>query len=138
MRPATGAIHRLVRPRHMVVAGVSDALADHLAWPVALVRWIFVGTAPLGGAGVLLYLWLWAFVPVEPSDTKPVTRTRPVAVYLLVAGLAVGILAIVLANVGDGWPLVTATAAALLGAAAVWTIVIDPADPARSEQPTFF
>src|SRR5690554_3487912 len=129
---------RLVRPRTMVIAGVSSALADHLRWPVLLVRWIFIGTTPVGGAGVLLYLWLWAFVPVtEPSSADdPVTRERPVAAYLLGAGVVVGIVAVVLANVGEGWPLVTAIAAVLVGAAAAWTITIDATDPARREQST--
>src|SRR5690606_16627239 len=145
MRSATRPPHRLARPRHVVVAGVSDALADHLSWPVVLVRWIFVLTTPIGGSGALLYLWLWPVVPVESvgapgeadADAPPVTRDRPVAAYLLALGLAVGILAVVLANVGDGWPLITAAVAVLLGAAAAWTIVIDPTDPARGEQPTF-
>lgn len=127
----------LVRPRRMVVAGVAQGVADHLGWPVLLVRWIFVGAAPVAGAGVLLYLWLWAFVPVDASSDEPVTRSRPIAVYLLAAGVAVGALAVVLANLGDGWPLVTAAGATLLGAAAAWTISIDATDPARREQPTY-
>lgn len=128
----------LVRPRTVVVAGVASAVADHLGWPVALVRWLFVGLTPLGGAGVLLYLWLWAFVPVaEPASADdPITRPRSIAEYLLAAGVAVGVLAVVLANVGEGWPLVTAIAAVLAGAAAAWTITIDATDPARQEQTT--
>ncbi|HRQ00088.1 MAG TPA: PspC domain-containing protein [Terrimesophilobacter sp.] len=126
----------LLRPRTMLVAGVAQAVADPLAWPVTLVRWIFIATAPLG-AGVLLYLWLWAFVPVESFAEEPVTRARPIAAYLLALGAAVGVLAVILANTSGGWPLVTGATAVLIGAAATWTIVIDPTDPARREQPTF-
>lgn len=121
----------------MVVAGVAQAVADHLGWPVLLVRWVFVATAPVAGAGVLLYLWLWAFVPVDDSSDEPVTRARPVAAYLLAAGAVVSVVASVLANIGPGWPLVTVTAAALLVASATWTVVIDATDPARRDQPTF-
>lgn len=120
----------------MLVAGVAQAVADHLAWPVTLVRWIFIAAAPFG-AGVFLYLWLWAFVPVESFDDEPVTRARPIAAYLLVVGIAAAVLAVILANTGGGWPLVTGATVVLIGAAAAWTIVIDPADPARREQPTF-
>lgn len=120
----------------MAVAGVSSALAEHLGWSVVVVRWIFVLATAIGGAGVLLYLWLWAFVPVSApaSADDPVTRRRPIAIYLLAAGVVVGVVAIVLANVGGGWPLVTATAAILLGSAAAWTIAIDATDPARHDQ----
>lgn len=128
----------LVRPRTMVVAGVAEAVANHLGWSVTLVRWAFVGTSFLGGTGALLYLWLWAFVPVaEPAGADdPVTRPRPVAAYLLVAGVVAGVVAVVLANTGSGWPLVTATAAVLAAGAAAWAIGIDATDPARRAQPT--
>lgn len=123
----------------MVVAGVSSALAEHLGWSIIAVRWVFVLATALGGAGVLLYLWLWAFVPVAApvSADDPITRHRPIAAYLLAAGVAVGVVAVVLANVGEGWPLVTAIAAILLGTAAAWTLGIDTTDPARQEHTTF-
>lgn len=59
----------LQRPRNCVVGGVSFALARHLGWSVDSVRWLFVITSILGGAGVLLYAWLWATVPLEDAAT---------------------------------------------------------------------
>lgn len=114
----------LLRPRECVVGGVSVALARHLGWSVESVRWLFVATTVLGGAGVLFYAWLWATVPVEESVTDaspaaPVRHRVPLrwlgvalciaaAVVLLVAwdrtgGLLSGLLltlAVVLAAVG--------------------------------------
>ncbi|GAA4181412.1 PspC domain-containing protein [Gryllotalpicola koreensis] len=68
----------LLRPRDCVVGGVSVGLARHLGWEVGTVRWLFVGTSLLGGAGVLLYAWLWATVPVEDPVTDAGTATPPV------------------------------------------------------------
>jgi signal transduction histidine kinase/phage shock protein PspC (stress-responsive transcriptional regulator) len=67
----------LRRPRDCVVSGVSSGLARHLAWPVWLVRTGFVALTLVSGAGVLLYSWLWLFMPwddVEPGtgpDARP-------------------------------------------------------------------
>ena len=46
-----------------VVAGVATGLAAHLGRPVRQVRVAFVLGTLLGGAGLALYLWLWALVP---------------------------------------------------------------------------
>jgi signal transduction histidine kinase len=59
----------LQRPRDCVVGGVSFALARHLGWSVESVRWLFVLTSVLGGAGALFYAWLWATVPLEDAAT---------------------------------------------------------------------
>jgi signal transduction histidine kinase len=69
----------LLRPRDCVVGGVSVGLARHLGWQVSTVRWLFVATSLLGGAGVLLYAWLWSTVPVEEPATDardPAPRVR--------------------------------------------------------------
>jgi signal transduction histidine kinase len=68
----------LLRPRECVVGGVSVGLARHLGWEVATVRWLFVATSVLGGAGVLLYAWLWATVPVEEATADASAPTPPV------------------------------------------------------------
>ncbi|MFC4244323.1 PspC domain-containing protein [Gryllotalpicola reticulitermitis] len=65
----------LLRPRDCVVGGVSVGLARHLGWSVESVRWLFVVTSLLGGAGVLFYAWLWATVPVEDGETDASTAT---------------------------------------------------------------
>jgi signal transduction histidine kinase len=114
-----------------VVGGVSAALADHLGWPVAAVRWAFVGAAFLGGGGVLLYLWLWALTPLrapEAADPADGVRRRVNVPWVLAgAGAAAGIAAIVLAAggaLGPGFGALVA-AAALLVVAVAWEQLAD-------------
>ncbi|UAJ80304.1 PspC domain-containing protein [Leifsonia sp. ZF2019] len=94
----------LARPRQCVFGGVSEALADHLGWPVAAVRWIFVGTSFVGGAGILFYLWLWALTPLRsPIDGEAVERVRRrvnIPWLFGIAGAASGVVSVVL--VADG------------------------------------
>lgn len=66
----------LVRPRgDRVLAGVCAGVAAHLGLPVAAVRWGAAVLALFGGAGALLYLWLWATVPAE-GETEGVVPLR--------------------------------------------------------------
>ncbi|WP_308466059.1 PspC domain-containing protein [Rathayibacter soli] len=58
----------LQRPRECVLGGVCESLARHLGVSVLSMRWLAVGLAFCGGAGLLLYLWLWALVPLERAD----------------------------------------------------------------------
>jgi signal transduction histidine kinase/phage shock protein PspC (stress-responsive transcriptional regulator) len=57
-----------VRPRLRIVAGVCAGFARHSGLPVTLVRTVTFVLALCGGAGVLLYAWLWATTPDETSD----------------------------------------------------------------------
>lgn len=70
----------LVRPREgRLIGGVALGLAAHLGLPVRWVRIGLVLSAAVGGSGALLYLWLWAFVPM--SQTPPTAAAvQPVAV----------------------------------------------------------
>jgi signal transduction histidine kinase/phage shock protein PspC (stress-responsive transcriptional regulator) len=53
----------LLRPTEgRVVAGVAVGVAAHLGLPVRAVRIALVASGFAGGAGVVLYLWLWALV----------------------------------------------------------------------------
>jgi len=63
----------LVRPETgRVVAGVAAGVAVHLGLPVRAVRIVFVLTALGGGAGLLLYIWLWALMPSgEAAQAMP-------------------------------------------------------------------
>ena len=121
----------LARPRDCLVGGVSVALADHLGWPVTAVRWIFVGTALLSGAGVLLYLWLWALTPLRdaaPGDPdQPVTRRVIVPWVLAAIGAAAGVAAIVLVSAGAPGSAFGAvlTSILLVVAAVVWDQLVD-------------
>jgi phage shock protein PspC (stress-responsive transcriptional regulator) len=56
---------QLVRPRLRIVAGVCAGFARHSALPVTVVRTVTFVLALCGGAGVLLYGWLWATTPDE-------------------------------------------------------------------------
>ncbi|MCU1528659.1 MAG: PspC protein [Frondihabitans sp.] len=78
----------MTRPRDCVVSGVSEGLAEHLGWSVSIVRWIFVLTNLAAGAGVLLYLWLWALTPMrEPAAVDERVRRR-IPVPIVLVGLA--------------------------------------------------
>ncbi|MFH5822156.1 PspC domain-containing protein [Georgenia sp. AZ-5] len=67
----------LRRPRRgRVVAGVCAGVAAHLGWPVAAVRWIFVLTTLLAGAGAAMYAWLWITVPAGDPGEPPAVRAR--------------------------------------------------------------
>lgn len=57
----------LARPRDCVLGGVCSAVARHLGWSVTATRWLAVGLTACGGAGILLYVWLWAMTPLEPA-----------------------------------------------------------------------
>ncbi|MEY9853388.1 signal transduction histidine kinase [Leifsonia sp. EB41] len=121
----------LARPRDCLVGGVSVALADHLGWPLVAVRWIFVGTALIGGAGVLFYLWLWALTPLRaatPDDPDDrVTRRVNVPWVLAGVGAAAGVAAIVMVAAdaqGSAFGAVL-TSVLLLVAAVVWDQLVD-------------
>ncbi len=65
----------LVRPTEgRQVAGVAAGLAAHLGRPPKQVRIALVLAAFVGGAGALLYVWLWALTPSGPG---PAAGTRP-------------------------------------------------------------
>jgi signal transduction histidine kinase len=131
MRPA------LRRPRRMLLAGVCAAVARHLGIPIGVARMLAVALSLFGGGGLLLYLWLWALVPLEDADAPRVRRTIPGAVILVAgAGLAalVAIASLYLARsateVGSA-----ITASALLATGAVaWTLVLDRSDPLHDER----
>ena len=122
----------LLRQRSAVVGGVSSGLALHLGWDVPRTRLAFVLLVIAGGAGILLYAWLWALVPLESGedDAPQVTRSAPVAVILV--SLAAICTIVVLSQSREdfivGWLLAVL---ALSGAAVAWTLGFDRTDPAR-------
>ncbi len=126
------------RPRACVATGVAAGLAEHLGWSVLVVRGAFVVATFAGGAGILLYLWLWALTPWEPGEARP-TRSAPVA-WLLVAGSAavLGVAwltsgrAIGPLAVGPGWWFgVVLAGIGLAVASAAWASFIDRPEPER-------
>ncbi|HEV7951394.1 MAG TPA: PspC domain-containing protein [Glaciihabitans sp.] len=126
----------LARPRHAVIAGVSEALAAHLRWPVRRVRFWLILTTVFGGAGILMYFWLWAFVPLELADKNDptvVSRRVPVAALLLIGASISGLVAMAYLRTGEG--LATVAIVALIagtGAAVAWNLTLDRHDPRRS------
>lgn len=121
----------LQRPRAALLGGVSVALATHFAQPLARVRVVLVVLCAAGGAGVLLYLWLWALVPREPAaDDTAVSHAAPVAAILVaIAGLAT--LAVL---VSAGNDTVYSLLYAVTGSSALavaWSLGFDRTDHAR-------
>ncbi len=54
-----------------VLAGVSAGLAEHLGIPVLWIRVGFVVTTLINGAGLLAYLLLWWFLPLQAPQDSP-------------------------------------------------------------------
>ena len=121
----------LLRSRLAVVGGVSDGLALHLGWQPRSVRILFVALSFASGAGVLLYLWLWALVPLPEGD-EPVTRSAPVAL-IAIAGAGVSTMVVLVIAGQDavlGWLVAVAAAASI---AVIWELAFDRTDSARSQ-----
>ncbi|GAB3605226.1 ATP-binding protein [Conyzicola nivalis] len=120
----------LARPRRVAVGGVCLAVARHLDVSVRRVRFLTVALALCGGGGVLLYLWLWAFVPLDPAadDDEGVRRSAPATVLLLVvAGLAA--LVFLVTGRESTTALLFVTCAS--GLAVAWSLTFDRHDPDR-------
>jgi len=118
----------------MAVAGVCAGVAAHLGWRESTVRLVFVGLTILGGAGILLYLWLWAFAPIEeaqgPDDA--VSRSVPVAAILLGLGAVSAIVSVTLANVAASPYAAVAITVILGGGAVAWNLAFDRDDIVHS------
>ena len=87
-----GQLRRSRSDKH--VAGVAGGLAQLFDIDPIVVRVAFVVLAFFGGAGLLLYLGFWFFVPLEDDERTPFSmddRSRSFALYL-VLGLAVLVL----------------------------------------------
>jgi signal transduction histidine kinase/phage shock protein PspC (stress-responsive transcriptional regulator) len=61
----------MTRPTLRVVGGVCSGFAAHTGLPVTTVRIAALVLVACGGAGLLLYGWLWATVPVAAAGTVP-------------------------------------------------------------------
>jgi signal transduction histidine kinase len=121
----------------VVLGGVCEGLAVHLDWSAPRVRLLMLAAVLLGGAGVLLYLWLWALVPLEPAegdDPAEVRRTVAVAPVLTAAAAAFTVIVIVASGsrADDLTTLGLAAATLTSGAAVAWSLAFDRHDPTRS------
>lgn len=137
--PAESAASRppLLRPRECAVSGTAQALADHLGWRPLTVRVTFALLSVVWGAGILLYLWIWALTPWRPGTEAP-SRRVPVA-WVLTAATAVAGFATLTWVYSWGGPysgpsawVVACSATSILGiAAGSWATLVDTTDPAR-------
>ncbi|MGH3797603.1 MAG: ATP-binding protein [Pseudonocardiaceae bacterium] len=104
-----------------VLAGVSSGIAEHLGVPVLWVRVVFAALAGLGGAGLLAYALLWAFVPAGEGAVRrsSTAREQQQAIGLVALG---GGLALAGATLGASWGgwVTGPLGVALIGAAVVW------------------
>ncbi|MBG6213987.1 MAG: PspC domain-containing protein [Cryobacterium sp.] len=68
---------RITRPRLRLLGGVCAGFADHTGLPVTTVRVATMLLSLCGGAGVLLYAWLWATTPstVAPTAAEPLPKS---------------------------------------------------------------
>ncbi|MFC0682820.1 sensor histidine kinase [Lysobacter korlensis] len=137
-QPPASARPPLRRPRRMLLGGVSVALARHVGMPLPLARAGFLVLTVFGGAGALLYLWLWALVPLEDrsaerEDERPVRRAAPVAAVSVVLGAVAGLIAVAWSFADGGASLTPGILeCTLLSSAAVaWTFLLDTQDAAR-------
>ena len=82
----------LARSSDRVIAGVCAGLADHLGWPVRMVRIGMVVAALAGGAGVAFYAWLWIMVPTADESARRYARrpASPIAPAVSAPGAAPG------------------------------------------------
>jgi signal transduction histidine kinase len=104
-----------------VIAGVSSGIAEHLGVPVLWVRVIFVALGGLGGAGLIGYALLWAFLPAtEAAARRPSTaRDRQQAVGLVLLGGGLALAGAAWGTAWGGW-VTGPLGVALIGAGVVW------------------
>lgn len=65
----------LLRAAGTPLAGVCLGLSRHLGFSVPAVRTVMIGLSVAGGIGLLLYCWLWIFVPRE-DEPRPDAAAR--------------------------------------------------------------
>ena len=94
------------------IGGVCSGLAAHLNLTPGAVRLIFVLLAPLGGVGLVLYVWFWVTVPVgDPADVA--ADQRPAALSRLAPRLREPGRVIPLTDIGVGVLLILAAGLAV-------------------------
>jgi signal transduction histidine kinase/phage shock protein PspC (stress-responsive transcriptional regulator) len=135
---------RMTRPSRRVVGGVCSGFAEHTGLPLGTVRLGAVVLAACGGAGLLLYCWLWATVPsagparptpfrdvltpagrgTAPADDADAERTGRAPVVEILLGLALLTAggAVIAARLGVDVPLgfVVPTVVVVTGAGLAW------------------
>ncbi|WP_433676450.1 PspC domain-containing protein [Microbacterium gorillae] len=134
----------LRRSRRQQLAGVADGLAAHLGWNVGTVRILFVLLSFVSGAGLLLYGWLWALVPLadtartatgEVAQDNRVTRSMPAAWALVgTGGILAALAAWMVGTTGpyqSEWFWCSILAMTVTVGGALWAGFLDANDPDR-------
>jgi signal transduction histidine kinase len=122
-RPAGVPAFGLYRSRSSrVLTGVAGGLGERLGVDPAFVRAAFVVLALAGGAGVILYLALWAVTTDAPAAAPIVTRERTSSRTVGLGLVVVGSL-LVLRDLGlwFGSTLVWSVGLAVVGSAVIWS-----------------
>jgi signal transduction histidine kinase/phage shock protein PspC (stress-responsive transcriptional regulator) len=131
----------MTRPTPRVVGGVCSGFAAHTGLPVGAVRLATAVLVVCGGAGLLLYAWLWATVPSAAAGSAPLksvltpaadvdeeeeataaARRAPVVEILLGVALLAAASAVVAGRMGATVPLevVVPGVVVVTGAALAW------------------
>jgi signal transduction histidine kinase/phage shock protein PspC (stress-responsive transcriptional regulator) len=66
----------MIRPRLRLIGGVCAGFAEHTGLPVSAVRVAALLLTLCGGAGTLLYAWLWITTPSAPSALAGATLPK--------------------------------------------------------------
>jgi signal transduction histidine kinase len=100
---------------------VSSGIAEHLGVPVLWVRVIFVALAGFGGAGLVGYALLWAFLPATDAGPRRLStaRDRQQALGLVLLGGGLTLAGAALGTAWGGW-MTGPLGIALVGAGVVW------------------
>jgi signal transduction histidine kinase/phage shock protein PspC (stress-responsive transcriptional regulator) len=115
------------------LAGVTSGVAAHLGIPVKIVRVGFVLATFAGGAGAVLYCWLWALMPVAAQNPGPPPKHWRIRADVLAGFFLVAAAAVLLAS-RVGWNVDPSLVLPLLIVAAGAVIAyaqFDDADRAR-------
>jgi signal transduction histidine kinase len=116
-----------------VIAGVCEGIAQHLGVPALAVRAVFVVLTPFGGTGILAYAALWAFVPLQRTDSadrvEGQRRDRGQSVALLVVALGV-VLLLAQFDVAGGTDVIVPLLIAGAGVALIWRRMDERRTPA--------
>lgn len=140
----TATVRRATRPSdHRLVAGVAAGVAEHLSVSVVWVRLGFVVATWFNGAGIIVYLLLWRFLPLEQPRESPGLESarrrglrqrvaygsnRELFQTLAVCALGVGVIVLLQATGrGVSNALIVPVLAAVLGVAVVWRQIDDAA-----------
>lgn len=139
-----------------LLGGVCVGLADHLGYEVKWVRAVMAVLVLLGGAGAVLYVWLWITVPTEAGEktrlmrdalvsrnprvpAEELTEKRRVPIFELALGacLLIAGLAIVLVQLGAHIRLdvVLPGLAVIAGVGLTWWQIADRGHPERHQLP---